>query len=203
MMNYISDQTFDELTSYLTAGGWVESETTEGVVISTKSFPEGQAVKSVGVLNDSPPDQVIKLIIDCNMRKKLSTNLAQVFCIESGDGCDVIYQEFVPNSMFVANRDMVIARRWKYLEDGSVVIVMKSVEHAKYPPHPSGTPVRAQVVRQAVSLTPIEENRTVFTQINQMDLNGYVPSSITNYVMKKMPIELVSKLGEGMRLLKQ
>jgi hypothetical protein len=200
-MNTITDKIFDEIISYLTDEGWQEAEKDQYVTIYTKQIGGGECVKSVGILENCTPDQIFQLIKDCELRKKISENLAQVFPIEEGEDHDIIYQEFIPNSRFVSNRDMVIARRWKKLNDGTIIIVMKSIEHSKYPA--KSNPVRAQVVRQAVSFKPIENGKVIFTQINQMDLNGYIPSSVANYVLRKMPSELVNKLGNALKLLEQ
>jgi hypothetical protein len=188
----ISDKTFDEIAAHLTEGGWKEEGKDGLVTLYSKMIDNKECIKSVAEVNNCRPDQFIKLIIDCELRKKMAENLVQVYPIESGEDHDIIYQEASAPSRFVSNRDFIVARRWKTLEDGTVTMVMKSVEHEKFPP--KSNPVRAEVVRQAVSLKPMDNNKTYFIQINSMDMNGMLPSSVISYSMKKMPVDLINKV---------
>jgi hypothetical protein len=123
-------------------------------------------------------DEIICIICDLEHRSKWNPNvdLAEVHVIVS------------PPVSLVARREQVIGRRF-LKKDGHFSAVMKSMIHDDFPDGRDGI-VRTEVLISAMHVSQIDEKHVMIQQINQTNINGWIPtwisSSLQSTVTKKL-----------------
>jgi hypothetical protein len=173
--------------------GWTQENKTDGVTIYTKSWsssglPFVRGIKRISGFNaydwiaviNTPASRRVwdKYFIDKKYHATLSHDLMLVQTIGRG---------VFP----VASRDFLCIETVQADEETGVVRAFATmVKDARCPPHPSGTPVRAEIQLSSWTFTPVNRNKQEVEVdfMIAMDLNGYIPTFIARMASKDTPM---------------
>jgi len=149
---------------------------------------------------------LFETIRDVRIRKVAAKdNLADIKWIENHEDNrhDVVYVLTTsPNTWVVSQREMLTARAWNYFTDDEgleyVVMVEKFTERDDVPP--SDTHVRAKVLYQVCVFKQCATNPDTecdWTFIMVMDVGGWVPSWIMDWLIKLAPDSVAREMEGG------
>lgn len=125
-----------------------------------------------------PVESIVKQVLDTEAVKKWANNLSSHVIVEESDY--IVYRSIDIKRMFVTQRETVVVTKAIKQEDGSTLVVQRSVEHPDYPEIKDY--VRAGVYLFAWLLNPDkeDENKTNVTSMIFVDPKGWVPVPVFN-----------------------
>eukprot|EP00931_Biecheleriopsis_adriatica_P062231 TRINITY_DN3747_c0_g1_i1.p1 TRINITY_DN3747_c0_g1~~TRINITY_DN3747_c0_g1_i1.p1 ORF type:complete len:701 (+),score=129.93 TRINITY_DN3747_c0_g1_i1:236-2338(+) len=133
------------------------------------------------------------MFYNCENRMQWDRAFYQMEVLDNIQGSDILYSVLrIP--AFTA-RDYVQYRRVKVLEDGSILISLRSADHEKAPEHPGN--VRAESYISGYVLRPYQEGSEKGIKLFLMtstDIKGVIPKWIINWVAPKKPGEWIDCL---------
>jgi len=133
-------------------------------------------------------DALITILLDLKGRMKWDRSLLTVQSIgNSGPGVDEVFYIAVKSPKGIANRDYVKARRFLRLDNGTFMVLERSLIHPAFPIRKDF--IRGQVLFSGFLIHPIpnEPEKCLVGSISQLDLKGSIPLSILNYMTIHAP----------------
>eukprot|EP00455_Lapot_gusevi_P045797 TRINITY_DN5912_c0_g1_i1.p1 TRINITY_DN5912_c0_g1~~TRINITY_DN5912_c0_g1_i1.p1 ORF type:complete len:954 (-),score=260.10 TRINITY_DN5912_c0_g1_i1:40-2901(-) len=189
----IADKALDSLLElvHLPEDSWEFLNETDDVRISSRSI-KGSACKmfrGLGIVHANPVD-IMAIIADPARRKWYDD-----MCVESSrfmeldSSTSLIYQTFEARDWCrTAARDFVMVTKWTRLQDGTCVVVGKSVTHPDYPEGKKRVRATAHLGGWVIKPSQKVSSRSLVFYFMQVDLGGSVPSWAANIVSKKQPL---------------
>jgi len=176
------------------ADGWEFVTETKGVRVHRKSLPsmDGKlskycCVKASGVLAASPAD-ILTLFEDNTRVAEYNKFYAEGRDLEAiNDHTKVVWAASPPMFFFKA-RDFCTVVHYRKLQDGTVVVVNRAVEHPDAPR--TDKYVRAEILMGANIIQPVpgKPNQAIFTIVTQVDPGiKFAPPAIVNKVVSWGP----------------
>jgi hypothetical protein len=189
--------------------GWKLESTKGNLQIQRKSiFPD--KVQAVRVIASVPlkPKHVFQVVLNIENRLHISdhTKEAKFVYRDHEHNTDIIYTCVAAPSRLVSNRDFVVGRRWATLQECGLegegyIVAMKSVTRDDCPP--KGDNVRGEFIMQALMVKKKDENSSEIRILNQVELNGWIPSAIQSYFQTTVPCEMPELLEKGVKYEKE
>jgi hypothetical protein len=151
--------------------------------------------------------ELFETIRDVTIRKEAAKqNLEQIKWIENhaSERHDIVYVlTTTPNSWIVSQREMVTARAWQFFKDPNdgleyVVLVERYVERDDVPVNENY--VRAKVLFQVCLIKQSAanpENECDWTFITVMDIGGWVPQWIIDFLLTLAPGSIAKEMETG------
>jgi len=188
----------DQFIELMNQEDWKETlnDRKNKLMIWTRPGQNGNnSVKCRGPVN-FPPEIIFKVIGDSKYRKTYDKNYdSGHFLMKVGAQTYIFYQK-TAKIMIVSARDFIVLLTMNQLEDGSLLLVVASVDKNEMMPETKGV-VRGFLEIGGWLLKPIEDGtKTECTYLTEVDLKGSIPSSVTNMANKMMG-EQIPKLNEA------
>jgi len=134
-------------------------------------------------------DEVLKCTEDLDARAKWDELFIKGSVIQDIDEThQVIHFQFKSPSMMVTNRDFVMARAVRRLEDGTILSNHRSVVHPDCGDCKGF--VRGDVFESGYYIKPNGNGGCTVVYVVQIDPKGWIPTAIVNMVAKKQPLVL-------------
>lgn len=213
---FIDDDTYKQILSQVYLGdGWKQDTAPSGkhhLSIQKKQvFPDRvQAVKVIARVS-LKADHILKVVLNVENRLKISDHTKEAKFVEktaADNFTDVFYTCLGAPSRLVSARDFVVARRWDSISDccaligaqppsppKGYIVALKSVVRDDCPPT-SGN-VRGEFVMQAIMIHELEDGTSEIRVLNQVELNGWIPSAVQGYFQTSVPCQMPDLLERG------
>lgn len=176
------------------ADGWEFVTETNGVRVHRKSLPsmDGKlskycCVKATGILAASPAD-ILTLFEDNTRVAEYNKFYAEGRDLEAINDCTKVVWAASPPMFFFKARDFCTVVHYRKLQDGTVVVVNRAVEHPDAPR--TDKYVRAEILMGANIIQPVvgKPHQALFTIVTQVDPGiKFAPPSIVNKVVSWGP----------------
>jgi len=138
------------------------------------------------------------LFANHNERMKWDSVFVKMSVVDgNANGSEILYSLMDPSS-FVTPRDFLQYRRCKFQEDGSILIMLRSAEHADMPEQKGA--IRAESFISGYSLHQTWDGDKPTLHLFLMtcvDIKGLIPKWIINAVAPKKPAEWVESLRKA------
>lgn len=167
----------------------------KGITAYRKTIPGSPVMAFKGhAIIEAPIGKIYSVILDNEHRKEWVDRLKVSQILENTTPTEyIVYQEFkLPWP--ISNRDFVYrGKATRNAETGVVQVEMTSIE---YPNAPKTVGVRADLLRSAYILTPIDKTKTMVEVEIQSDPKGALPHWLANLIQKKWPIKTLKGIQE-------
>eukprot|EP01080_Neovahlkampfia_damariscottae_P007296 gene7296-11615_t len=200
-MSSITQEFWDESVKELDSmDGWkLESENKE-ITTYTKKLYENTDMKAIKCITtvDFPADLFYKVVLDSDTGHEWSPSVEKCNTIEKGDDWSIMYMlNSTPISM-VSKREMIIARKFKKIDDDYYVIA-KSTTHKDY--QVNRKIVRAEVFAQNVRIRKNKDNEkkcdVVLINLLNLGNGGWIPGWVNSQIMNYTPDIVVENFQKG------
>jgi len=170
---------------------WTFAKEQNGVKVHTRTVPGCSLNIARGVVKvNATVQQCYDYAMDAPKRPEWDKFIKESRKVrETEDGHVIVYLQSI--TKFPASaRDFNIDLVTKRFDDGSVVVFGKMPETEDVPPV-KGV-VRGKCINSGYIFVPNEDNTTTLTFVMQLDMGGWLPTSIVNMVMVDEPLCLIS-----------
>eukprot|EP01080_Neovahlkampfia_damariscottae_P007295 gene7295-11614_t len=142
-----------------------------------------------------PVDLLYKVVLDGDTRVKWAPNVVKSKIIEKGDDWDIHYMLNQPPFSMISQREMLVVRKFKKVENGYDVVV-KSTTHKDY--EIKSDVIRAEVLAQNIKIRKSLKNdqHSDVTLLNQINC-GWIPRWVMGQIMKNMPNIVIDSFSKG------
>ncbi|EQC37535.1 hypothetical protein SDRG_05136 [Saprolegnia diclina VS20] len=172
---------------------WSHVKDTDGVSID-RGVVDGSAwnaIKATTTVDCAADDLAAKLSDASQMHifDEMTDNCRVIEALK--DSTSIRYVQAKPVFPTTA-RDFLVVTSQQHLDDGSIVIGTKSVEHDSVPVDKHF--VRAHTHVSGYIVRPLTPTSCSVTLIVHMDLGGYMPAAVINLLSVSSPIKLMKRL---------
>ena len=159
--------------------GWKDWKDKSGVVMHRKSVP-GTSLKALRIhfAMNATPEDVVASLRDQGLRSKWDTRFMGSEIIEElGKGTAVV-RDMIKAPSVISNRDVLVVRHDIRREDGSILLLARSVEREDCPPVKGF--VRSHLWMQIFDIQPTKDGKVSVTVAAHMDPKGSIPKWVVN-----------------------
>jgi hypothetical protein len=183
---------FKQLCKETEADGWTKVTEKHGVVVHTKKVSSSPLAISRGVATIAAPTAAVRaLAVDADRRCEWDTLLAEFRVLRTiSENEKIGYMKSIAKWP-VSARDFVIHVKARDTAEETVVLAVKG-DNAEMPPQKGvvrGTVINSGFVIEQNPSDP--ERSTVIYYAIQLDLAGWIPTSIVNQVLADEPLGLI------------
>ena len=178
---------------------WEEVSNQNHIRIFTRHIPDSALIAVRGVSQlEAEVTKIGHIILDVTRYKEWVPQLKHARIIEQKLVTEWLGYLLIELPWPVTDRDVLLRFRM-YTNDNNSGITFRvhSVELPSLPEHPGV--VRAEIPFAEILLTGDEEGLTVLDANMQLDLKGFIPHFVSQYVIKKLPIKLIKGLRKQAR----
>ena len=179
------------------AAGWEQIDDDQGIVVFKKDLPSTplHAFRGRGLI-EAPMGKLIWVMGDNSHRTEWVDRLKKSVILEQEDAySSIVYQQFSTPAL-VAERDFVYRARASSRPDGSAILEIASVAHAKAPPTVG---VRGELRDTSYVFTPKGPNSTLVEVSVVTDPKGSLPKWVVNMIQKSWPMNTLTSLREQVK----
>eukprot|EP01115_Flamella_aegyptia_P014368 TRINITY_DN812_c0_g1_i1.p1 TRINITY_DN812_c0_g1~~TRINITY_DN812_c0_g1_i1.p1 ORF type:complete len:214 (+),score=65.86 TRINITY_DN812_c0_g1_i1:37-642(+) len=187
----IAEATFDDLESLSTNDdGWEFVKEKDGVNIHLRQVEGSPIVMMRGQIDiDCAAPDCLVITEDLESRKDWDELFIEGKVIEEIDDThQVLHFKFKAPSRLITNRDFLMARAVKTLDDGTILANHVSCEHDDCPEQKGF--VRGEIKASGYHFKPTGDNSCKATYVVQIDPKGWIPTWLVNTVATKQPLIL-------------
>ncbi|KAM3136661.1 hypothetical protein pb186bvf_011297 [Paramecium bursaria] len=163
---------------------WELFSNKEGYIVYTKTNPDnGIKINRTQTEIAHKPEVIANVVWDVKKRQLYDEKVETAQIVESIDNnTQIVYVRVKPPAILMSSRDLVLLQRIFKNQDGSIVIIAKSIIHQNQPPVHKVE--RAEMSLAGWILTPQANGMTKIVSLQCLDPKGDVPVAITNQAAK-------------------
>lgn len=179
------------------AAGWEKIDDDQGIQVFKKDLPDTplHAFRGQGLI-EAPLGKLIWVMGDNVHRTEWVDRLKKSVILEQEDAySSIVYQHFSTPAL-VAERDFVYRARASSRPDGSAVLEIASVAHAKAPPTVG---VRGELRDTSYVFVPKGPNATLVDVTVVTDPKGSLPKWVVNMIQKSWPKNTLTSLRQQVK----
>jgi len=189
----LPDSLFDEFLAEIEeSNGWKFVEINKGVKIWKKSYKGTSFKASRGfIVIDVPPTEVIALLNDIQMNKKLDPQLEKISLVQDlGGGISIIHMLYSFGALLIKKRDAVCMMMKRHHPKKGDTFIWRSVSRNDLPPDKDIIRMEIESSGFSVQSEGNLPNKTKVTYCLQIDPKGNIPETFLKKNRNSKPLIL-------------
>jgi len=184
------DKAFDDFRTFCgEEDKWTLSKEKDGVKVSSRTVEGCSLNIARGVLTvKATVDQCYECMMDSSTRCDWDKMIKEARLVRKVDDNHFVFYMMSVAKWPAASRDFIIDLHVKRYDDGTIVCLGKSPE-AEEVPCPKGV-VRGKAINSGYIFAPGTDGTTNLTYVMQLDMGGWLPTSVVNMAMTEEPLYL-------------